>query len=1128
MYLTALCRAGIKKIGCSKQTIRIMKLLTVFIIAACLQVSAEGFSQKVTLRENNISLQKVFEVIRKQTGYQFFYADEVLATAKKVSVNVKRKSVEEVLSLCLQNQQLTYTISENTIIVKRMPVVPIPEPTLPDPVLAEIKGKVTDEKGSPLEGATILVKGTMNGTKSDANGIFSIEAEPGSTLIISHIGFETMTMVVGSQLDVIIQLKPSIATGEQIIVVGYGTQRKSDITGAVSKVEMEKATAIPTSNISEMIRGQAAGVQVTLGSARPGGTSNILIRGRHSIRGGNDPLVVLDGFPIENINDVNPDDIASIEVLKDASAQAIYGARASNGVILITTKKGRTGKMRVGVNSYLTTQKLTKNFELYNVEEFAQLRREARRAINPVVNGVQEFSPDTVNFGGTSLAPEYVNYKTGNVTNWEDVVLRTGITHSHTISVTGGTENTKLFSSANFFSQTGLIPGADYKRGSFRINLDQKINNRASIEANLNFATDKQSKESSNLDFITISPLNSPYDANGNLIKNVAGTNASSSTINPLWNMRESDNDTKVNFYNLNLVGNYRIAKNLSYKLNTLLSRRNVDEGVYISKLHSAGVTPNGSATVANTLREEYLLENIFNYNIQANENHRVDITFVQSLNQRNTSRTSSVGTGFGNDVLGYDGITNALNFRTTRVEEQYRLASFLGRLRYTLMDKYLLTFTARQDGASVFGEKKKWGFFPAASVAWQIHKESFIQNIHAITQLKMRISYGTVGNQSLDPYTTLGVVGNYPYIFNGAIVGGNLPGPIPPSSNSVLPNPDLTWETSTTFNWGLDFGLINNRITGTAEYYKTKTTDLLTDISLGGISGFNSMITNGGEAQNSGFELLLTGHIIRNQKLNWSVTTSFTRNTNKILKTGILDAGNKPKDDIGRNRYVGQPINVIRTLVFDGIFQSTEDALASAQGTKGGTVTPWQNVATLFAGAIRLKDVNGDGVITDADNVLINTDPRWFGSVSTQVSYRNFELLADLYVVQDVTKYNPYLGSFNEGGTLQSVRNGIKVNYWTPENPSLTHPRPNYNNAPANISTMGIADASYVRLRTLSLGYNLPSPVLSRLKISSFKFYITGTNLFTITKYKSYSPENNPNEFPDTKGFTIGLNIGL
>ncbi|MFA5299276.1 MAG: TonB-dependent receptor [Lutibacter sp.] len=980
----------------------------------------------------------------------------------------------------------------------------------------EVKGAVVDSNGAPLPGVSIVVKNTTKGTSTDFDGNFTISnIQKGEALSFSFLGYATKEIVINNANPLKVVLAEDLQSLEEVVVVGYGTQKRSDVTGSVSKVEMDKALAIPTSNVSEMLRGQAAGVQITLGSARPGGTSNILIRGRNSIRGGNDPLIVLDGFAIESINDINPDDIASIEVLKDASAQAIYGARASNGVILVTTFKGKEGKMKVSLGSYTTSQKLTKNFDLYNAEEFAQLRREAKRTDN---TPSQDYLSDELNFNGAT-SPEYLNYLAGNYTNWEKEVLRNGLITSNTISLSGGTESTKIFSSFNYYDQSGLVPSSEYSRGSFRLNINQKINERASIEANINIAIDKQEKETSNLDFITISPFTGPYDDSGNLVKLLAGANASSSAVNPLWNIRESQNEIKNNFYNVNLVGNYKLAKNFSYKLNTLISRKFIDEGSYLSKIHSAGVNLNGIANVINTIREEYLIENILNYNVSIGEEHKFDFTAVQSANQINTSETTSNGTGFGNDLLGFDGISSALNFKVTRLEERKRILSFLGRVRYTLMDKYLFTLTGRRDGASVFAENNKWGFFPAASFAWQIHKESFLENVESINELKLRISYGSVGNQSLDPYTTLGVVGNYPYIFGGAIVGGNLPG-------TVLPNPNLTWETSTTANAGIDFGFLKNRITGSVDYYDTKTTDLLTDITLGGTSGFSSTITNGGESKNSGVEVLLTGYIVRNDNFNWRISASFTKNKNELIKSGIVGTDGAPKDDQARGRYIGKSINNIRTLVFDGIFQTDAEALASPQAQPGSTTN--SNLTLLKAGSIRVKDVNGDGIVNDDDNIIINTDPDWYGSLSTVFAYKNFEVLADLYIVEGATKYNPFLANFNEGGTLQSVRNGIKVDYWTPENPSTSYPRPSYLGAPANIGTMAVADASYVRLRTLTMAYNLPAAVLSKLKMSNAKFYVTGTNLITWTDYKSYSPENNPNDFPDTKSITLGLNIGL
>jgi TonB-linked SusC/RagA family outer membrane protein len=988
----------------------------------------------------------------------------------------------------------------------------------------QVKGKVISASSNEtLIGATLAELNTNNGVITDFEGNFEIRLTQSPTVLsINYIGLKAKEVIVDRNTPFLeIILEDDAALLNEIVVVGYGTQKKSDITGAVSRVELDKVIAIPTTNISEMLRGQAAGVQVSLGSARPGGTSNILIRGQRSISGGNDPLVVLDGFPIDNINEINPDDIASVEILKDAAAQAIYGARAANGVILVTTKRGKSGKMSINYNTYYTTQKLTKNFELFGPEEFAQYRREARRSVNPIVDGKQAFSPDTVNFGGTSLAAEYINYAAGNFANWENELLRSAVTASNSLSISGGNDNTKIFSSLTYFTQTGLLPNSDYKRGAFRLNITQRITDKLNIDANLNISTDAQQKESTSLDFITISPFTGPYDVDGNLVFRLAGANASSSTINPLWNIREANNRNKTNLFNINLTGTYAFSKNFSYKLNTLFNRKFGDEGTYRTRLHSEGIAANGSATLTNNVWGEFLIENIINYNKEINKNNKLDVTLVHSVNERDYSSTYISGTNFTNDLLGFDGITNALNYNSTRNENRRRLLGYLGRVRYNLMDKYLFTVTARQDGSSVFAVNKKWGFFPAAAFAWKMHNESFLSNITQINELKMRVSYGSVGNQALSPYQTLGLVGNYPYIFGSNLQGGNLPG-------SQLPNPNLTWETSTTLNAGLDFGLFNNLLVGSFEYYKTHTVDLLTNVPLGGTSGFSSTITNDGETENSGIELLLTTNLIKSKDLRWSVTTIFTKNTNKLLKSGLVDELGNPKDDINSTRFIGKSLSPLYTKIFDGIFQTDAEALASPQGTLGGTVTPFQNVASLTAGAVRVKDVNGDGVINELDNVIINTVPDWYGSLSTTFGFKGFELLVDLYTVQGVTKYNPYLALFNEGGYNTSVRNGITRDYWTPENPSNTYPRPNYNTKAANIEILGVDDASYYRLRTLSLSYNLQKNAASKLHMEALKLFVTGNNLVTVTDYKSYSPENNPNEFPDARGFTFGLNVGF
>ncbi|HET7118540.1 MAG TPA: SusC/RagA family TonB-linked outer membrane protein, partial [Hanamia sp.] len=889
---------------------------------------------------------------------------------------------------------------------------------------------------------------------------------------------------------------------QAVVVVGYGTQRKSDVSGSVAQVNVGRSTAaVPTTNVAEMLRGQAAGVQVTEVSARPGGTSNILIRGVHSILGGNAPLIVLDGFPIDNINDVNADDIASIDVLKDAAAQAIYGARAANGVILITTKRGKVGKMKVNYSGVLTTQKLHKNFDLYSGEEFAQLRREAQRTSN---------APDFTYLADSVIFDDFElqSLKDKQFVNWEKLVLRTALLTNHNLSVSGGTENTKVFASASYFGQSGLIPSSGYQRGSFRVNLDQKINDKINFQTHINFLKDKQEIESSSLDFITISPLAKPYDSAGNLNEFPLGPN--SLTVNPLWNIRESTNDLETNLYNVNLVFNYKIVKGLSYKLNTLISRTTTDQGIYLTSKHPQGVTPHGVATVANGLRNEYLIENIFNYDKNINENNRIEITGVQSVNEIFNSNTTTIGTEFPNDLLGYNGISDAINKNTTRTQVRRRLSSFMGRIRYNLMDKYLLVLTGRDDGSSVFAQNKKRAFFPAVSAAWKINNESFFDKVNGVNELKLRASYGSVGNQAIAPYQTLGTVGSFPYVFGGVIAGGNIPA-------SDLPNPNLTWETSTTFNVGIDFGLWQNRLSGSIEYYNTHTRDLLVDVTLAGTTGYATTITNGGESKNDGIGIRLSGDIIRKKDFNWNVTAIFSANKNEILKTGIVDSAGNPKDDVARNRFVGHPIDVIYQKKFDGIFQTQAEIDKSAQATQAG----------IIPGSVRVVDLNGDGKIDDNDNYIFKSAPDWYGSLFTSLDYKGIELLADFYIVEGAKKLNPWLAQYEDGGTLQGILNGIKVPYWTPEHHSDSYPRPQAT-TPSNLFALAVKNASYVRLRTLSLGYNLPRNILSKAQLDNIKIYVTANNLFTITNYKSYSPEVNPDAFPDAKTFTFGLNVGF
>jgi len=962
---------------------------------------------------------------------------------------------------------------------------------------------LSSEDNLPLPGADIIEKGTNNGTSTDFDGNFSLEVNENATsLVISYIGFKDQEVQI-SDSPIQITLQVDVNALDEVVVVGYGTIKKSDVVSSVASVNVEEAIAIPTANINEMLRGRAAGVQVTTGSLRPGGTSNVTIRGNNSLAGDNNPIYVVDGVAKDDINDINPEDIASVEILKDASAQAIYGARASNGVVLVTTKRGKEGKVQISYHGFFTTQSISKNFDLYSGNEYADLRREAYRTNNPN----NEYESDDFIFTEEELAV----LGTQNFADWEDLVISSANISSNTFSLSAGSEKTKVFSSINYFKQDGIIPSSGFDRGSFRLNLDQTINDKLSLSFNVALTTSTQDKESSSLNLITLSPLGQVYDDQGELVRYPIG---SASYTSPLWNIRESTNDIKANSYDLYFILKYELAKNLTYTLNTSLGRKTTDEGLFYSPTHSTGRNTNGLAKISNSLRENYLIENILRYDNQLNENNKLDVTFVQSIDERKFSTTSTTGTDFSNDVLGYNGIGSALNVLPVgRYAEERKLLSFMGRVRYGHKDKYLFTATARADGSSVFAAGDKWGFFPSAAFAWKIHNESFLEDVDAIDELKFRVSYGSIGNEAIKPYQTLGTASEYLYVFGGESQSGYLP-------STVLPNPNLKWETTTSFNIGLDFMVWDNLLAGSLEYYNNSTTDLLVQRSVSGITGYTSTFTNAGEVNNSGLELLLTANIIKKDDLKWSVTATYANNKNEIVDLYGNDENGDPIDDTGRGYHVGQPTSVIFQYDFDGIWQEGEDWENSPQAAA--------NQSGLGAGSIRIKDTDGDGVITADDRIFTNPNPDWFGSLSSTLSYKGFELFVDFYFVEGAKKVNPYLADFNAGGTLQGVLNGIKVPYYTPENPSTSYPRPNRESADPYLFALAVQDASYMRLRTLSLAYNFPESLMSNIGINSVQLYGTANNLFTITDYKSYSPEINNDGYPDAKAFTLGLKVNF
>ncbi|MET2986472.1 SusC/RagA family TonB-linked outer membrane protein [Aureibaculum conchae] len=985
-----------------------------------------------------------------------------------------------------------------------------------------ITGTVLDETGTPLPGASVVVKNTTNGTSTDFDGNFSLNVnDNATTLVISFVGYTTKEVAISDTISdtISVTLEPDASILDEVVVVGYGTQRKSDLVSAVAKTDMAKAVATPTSDVTEMLRGRISGLKVDVGGGtlRPGGTSEIIFRGRGSIEGNVSGIYVVDGVVRDGgIEDINPDDIESIEFLKDASAQAIYGSRAVNGVVLVTTKRGKTDKVSVSYHGFVTTKSIERNFDVYSGQEFAQLKREAVRA----TNANDEYSDDTDVFSAIELE----NINNNNFVDWEDELVKNGFVNSHSIGVSGGTELTKVYGSLSYFKENGIIPTSSYARKNLRLNVDQKISNKFSATFDLNLLND-DTERAANVNVITVSPLGNAYNPDGSVTRYPSGEELSAT--NPLWNLREQDHDEKGNDFVVTVIPKYQITENLQYQLKASMTRKNSERGQYQSSLSSAGNTDRGIARIDNQLREAFLIENILTYDWDINDNNKFNITLVQAADENKYSRTFTEGRGFPNESLGYDGITNAIgNVSVERDKTKIRTASFMGRARYNLLNKYLFTATYRADGSSVNAADFKWTYNPAAAFAWKLHNESFLEDAGAIQELKLRVSYGSLANALKRPYTSLFTADGQNYIFDGESASGYSP-------SVVLPNTNLKHETITTLNFGLDFSIFKRFLTGSVEYYDSKTKDLLLRRGVPSITGYQFTYFNAGELQNKGIELSLTANLFNTEDFSWSVSTNWSNNKNKLTELYNDGSGQPVLEDDAYNYYVGQPIGVIRQYKFDGIWQAGDDFANAPQANPESTVTQ----DNLRPGDIRISDVNGDGKITQEDDrVFIDPNPDWFGSLSTNISYKGFDLLVDFYAVEGATKRNPFLSDFNNGGTLQGKNNGVKVPYYTPENPSTTFPRPNFDAPPQYIGALAVKDASYIRLRTISLGYNLPESLTSKLNMNQIRFYVTGTNLFTETDYIGYSPEvnirntfsNADTGYPDATSYTFGVKVNL
>lgn len=1009
--------------------------------------------------------------------------------------------------------------------------------------LSVVKGIVHGDNNLPLVNASVIIRNNKTnfttGAKTDSAGVFTVQVPAGGPyeFRISNVGYEQQTLSgynlkEGTMFQLDVPMKLTAGTLDQVVVVGYGTRKKSDLISSVASIKPENATKNVTLDLGEMLRGKAAGVMVTTSDAGPGGSSNILIRGRSSISGGTNPIVIADGVRIGSINDLNPNDIASIEILKDAAAQAIYGARASNGVILITTKRGVNGKLTINYDGYYGIQTAKRNFDVYSGPEFAQLKREADRAVNKNI-----LRPDAVIFS----ADEFAAISENRTIDWAKEVLRPAQIQNHNLSFSSGTDRTKLYVGGNYQNMTGIVPTTNIKKGTLRINLDQTLTSWLRI----GITTSYQSSVSSDPNvsgvvrqIVTASPLGNIYNPDGSYNVRPGGNQES---FNPLLNLAEIHNN-QTNRNDLeNIFIDISPIAGLNNRINASRRSWNYKGLNYSTKKSESGVASGyGSGNISYQENVEWMVEDIISYNKKIQQ-HSISLTAVGSASEQDYYNFNNSSSKIPNDILGIYGLESALVNVPTIDGNKRRLLSVAGRAEYNYLSKYYAGVSGRIDGSSVFGSENKWGYFPAVEAGWNIYKEPFLANIKAISNLKLRASYGSVGNEAIPPYGSLSLANQVDYLFGVDRISGYAPG-------SKLANPKLKWETSTTLNLAADFGLFNNRLSGTVEWYKKSTTDLLVNRQLNASIGYTTQPDNIGEVQNKGIEVTLNAIPVRTKELTVQAGLMFSKNKNSIIKLyGDLNGDGREDDDVANRWFIGQPIEVFYQPKYLGVWQAQEvypgstfnpttgkweingaqAPVAVDPKTNKPLIDPYTGKAPI-PGTTKIEDKNGDGKINALDNYITSKYPDWMGSFNLSATWKGFDFSMDIYTVQGIIKDNQYLYDYTAGGDLRGNRNGIKVNYWTPENPAPVYPQPNAGTSPPGMALIGLQDASYWRLQNLTVGYSLPKRILSPLKLSTVRVYVSGQNLITRTDYLSYSPEQDLYAYPTTINYVFGLKIGL
>ncbi len=1113
-----------------------INLTVVFITLAILQVSANSYAQKITLDKKNASLTEIFKEIRNQSGYDFFYDEKLVQNTKLVDIHVKNASIEKVLDQCFEGQSLAYSINSQIVVIKRKENIGISRGSSQLTIVIDISGKVTDEKGEPLPGATIRVKGANTGTTTALDGTFSIRVSDGNDVLeISYTGFVSQAIALDGKNQLNIVLQEDLAKLDEVVIIGYGTAKKSDLTGSVVRVNAETFQNQSMSQLTDMLSGTVAGFASNQGTSAAGGGS-MELRGPNSLSAGSAPMLVLDGVIYNgSIRDINPNDVETIDILKDASSAAVYGSRAASGVILITTKKGKSGKPTINFTTKVGMSEAAKERRGLNGEEYVKFRQDFFRTVFPTIPYNFYTNPDKLpsdvsidQWRNLSANPqedntlewlarlrfyptEQENYLANKTTDWYDEVMTKGSSQDYDLSIGGGTENLTYYWSIGYLDNKGIILGDKYSTVRSRMNADYKVVNWLNVGINAQFSDRDESSVPANLSFYGNSPYGQMFDNEGNLMRLPHGH-----TDNPLLNYYRQDRLRKINGLFANMYADVKLPFGINYRVSFQPRYETMKDLLFTSTDKRLGGLP---SDISQGSREEYshyewMVDNLLKWNKEIGP-HKIDATFLYNIEESNHWASVQKNKNFSpSEQLSYHGLQFGDGPSVSNDDYRSTGDALMARLNYTYDDRYLLTASVRRDGYSAFGTLNPRATFPALAFAWRISEEDFFK-FKPISQLKLRLSWGANGNRDIGIYSALARV-NSNLWYDGST-------PRVGVFNSSLSNTSLRWEKTESFNVGLDVGILNNRIDVSVDYYDMTTKALLMDRSLPSPTGFDNITSNLGELGNRGLEMTVNTVNVSKQNITWKTGFTFSFNRNKIKELfgdmgeytllGETQYGDIP--DFTNKWFPGQALDVVWDYELSGIWQVDEAAEAAKYGMR--------------VGDFKAVDVDNDGVYNElVDKQFIGyTNPRYRLGLSNDFTlYKN--LTASVFIRADLGHMDQYPNALLVGweSNDRASRNVGPVPYWTPENPINDYAR-------LDVSTSGYGGGlrifkprSFVRIQDITLSYTMPSIVSNRMRLNNLRVFGAVRNLGTFTKWPNWDPESGNTPMP--RSYTLGLSLSL